>query len=44
MRTEINAQNVGEDLYKSGCVLDDIEAANESFLVKLQCLSGKNIG
>ena len=44
MRTEINDQNVGEDLYKSGCVLDDIEAANESFLGKLQYLSGTNTG
>ena len=44
MRTELNARNVGGDLYKSGCVFDDIKAANESFLGKLQYLSGKNTG
>ena len=35
MRTEINAQNVGGDLYKAGFVLDEIKAGNESYLVKL---------
>ena len=44
MKTELNARNIDGDLYKAGCVLDDIKAANESFLVKLQCLSCKNIG
>ena len=29
MRTELNAGNVGGDLYKVGCVLDQIKAANE---------------
>ena len=44
MRTEINAWNVGGDLYKAGCVLDEIKAGNESFLGKLQYLSGTNTG
>ena len=42
MRTELNAQNVGGDLYKIGFVLEKIKAANESFLLKLQYLSGTN--
>ena len=29
VRTELNARNVGGDLYKAGCVLDKIKAANE---------------
>ena len=29
MRTELNAQNFGWELYKAGCVLDDIKAASE---------------
>ena len=44
MRTELNARNVGGDLNKVGCVLDNIKAANESFLGNLQYLSGKNTG
>ena len=44
IRTELNARNVGGDLYKAGCVLDKIKAANESFLGKLQDLSGTNTG
>ena len=43
-RTELNAQNVGGDLYKAGCVLDEIKAANESFLIKLQYLLATNTG
>ena len=43
-RTELNAQNVGGDLYKAGCVLDEIRSANESFLGNIQDLSGKNTG
>ena len=35
MRTELNAWNVGGELYKAGCVLDEIKAGNESFLGKL---------
>ena len=34
-------QHVGGDLQKSGCILDEIKAANEYFLSKLQNLSGK---
>ena len=44
MRTELNAWNVGGDLYKAGCVLDKIKAGNESFLGKIQDLSGTNTG
>ena len=44
MRTELNARNVGGDLYKVGCVLDEIKAANESLLGELQYLSGTNTG
>ena len=44
MRTELNAQNVGGDLYKAGGVLKKIKAADESLLVKLQYLPGSNIG
>ena len=44
MRTELDSRNVGGNLYKAGCVLDDIKAANESFLGKLQYLSGTNTG
>ena len=29
MKTELNARNIDGDLYKAGCVLDDIKAANE---------------
>ena len=29
MRTELNAQNVDGDLYKEGCVLDEIKVTNE---------------
>ena len=43
-RTELNAQNVGGDLYKAGCVLEEIKAANESFLRKLQYLLATNTG
>ena len=42
MKTELNARNIGGDLYKQGCVLDDIKAANESFLVMIQYLLGTN--
>ena len=44
MRTELHARNVGGELYKAGCVLDEIKAATESFLGKLQGLSGTNKG
>ena len=37
-RMELNDQNVCGDLYKSGCVLEKIKAANESFLQNLQYL------
>ena len=37
-------KNVGGDLYKAGFVLDEIKAANESFLVILRYLSGTNTG
>ena len=40
MRNELNDRNVGGDLYKAGCVLDEIKAANEYFLSKPQNLSG----
>ena len=42
MRMELNSQNISGDLYKAGCVLEKIKAANESFLGKLQDLSGTN--
>ena len=42
MKTELNARNIGGDLYKQGCVLENMIAANESLLVKLQYLSGTN--
>ena len=29
MRNELNERNVGEDLHKSACILDEIKAANE---------------
>ena len=38
----MNERNVGGDLHKSGCVLDEIKAANEYFLSKLENLSGKS--
>ena len=44
MKTELNARNVSGKLYKAGCVLDEIKEANESFLGKLQDLSGTNTG
>ena len=40
MRNELNERNVGGDLHKSGCVLDEIKAANEYFFSKLQNLLG----
>ena len=36
----MNDRNVGGGLYKSGCVLEKIKAANENFISKLQTLSG----
>ena len=42
MRNELNERNVGGDLHKSGCVLEEIKAANEYFLSKLENLSGKS--
>ena len=44
MIMDLNAQNVGGDLYTGECVLDEIKAANESLLGKLQYLSGTNTG
>ena len=44
MRTELNDRNSGGDLYKAGCVLEEIKAANESFLGKIKDLSGTNTG
>ena len=44
MRTELNAQNVGGDLYKEGCAWEKIKSDNESFLGKIQDLSGTNTG
>ena len=35
-------QHVGGDLQKSGCILDEIKAANEYFLSKLQNFSGQS--
>ena len=29
MRNELNERNVGEDLHKSGCALEEIKVANE---------------
>ena len=42
MRNELNERNVGGDLHKTGCVIDEIKAANEYFLSKLQSFSGKS--
>ena len=42
MRNELNERNSGEDLYRSGCVLDRIKAANEYFLSKIDNFSGKS--
>ena len=44
MRIELNEMNVGVDLHRYGCVLDEIKAANEYFLPKLENLSGKSNG
>ena len=44
MRIELNEMNVGVDLHRHGCVLDEIKAANEYFLPKLENLSGKSNG
>ena len=41
-RNELNESNVGGDLHKAGCVHDEIKAANDYFLSKLQNLSGKS--
>ena len=38
---EFNDINIGGDLYKSGCVLDEIKASDEKFLSKIQNLLGK---
>ena len=40
-RNELNEMNVGGDLHKYGCFLDNMKSANEYFLSKLQNLSGK---
>ena len=40
IRNELNEKNVGGGLHKAGCILDEIKAANEYFLSKLQNLSG----
>ena len=40
MRNELDGSNVGGDLWKSGCVLNEIKADNEKFLSKLQNLWG----
>ena len=32
MRNELNESNVGGDLHKAGCVLDEIKVTNEYFL------------
>ena len=39
---ECNERNIGDDLYKSECVIDKIKLANEYFLSKLQNLSLKS--
>ena len=44
MRTELNAQNFGLDLYITGFIFEEIKAADKSFLGKLQDLSGTNTG
>ena len=36
MINELNYTNVVGGLYKDGCVLDEIKAANEKFLSKIQ--------
>ena len=42
MRNALNERNLGGDLRKSGCVLDEIKAANGYFLSKIQNLLGKS--
>ena len=41
MINELNERNIGGDLHKAGCILDEIKAANEYFLSKLQKFSEK---
>ena len=43
MRNALNERNLGGDLRKSGCVLDEIKAANEYFISKLENLLGNLI-
>ena len=43
IRNELNEKNVGGDLNKYGCVLDEKKPANEYFLSKFQNLSGNPI-
>ena len=40
MRTELNARNVGGDLYKAVRGLDEIKASNESYLIHLVAFPG----
>ena len=43
LREELNKRNVGGDAYRADCVLDEIKAANDSFLSKLERLSPTQI-
>jgi hypothetical protein len=39
MREELDKRNIGGDAYRSDCILQEIRAANESFINKLERLS-----
>ena len=39
MREELDKRHIGGDAYRSDCILQEIRAANESFLNKLERLS-----
>ena len=42
MRNELDERNVGGDLQKYECILDEIKQANEYFLSKIQNSLGKS--
>ena len=40
MKNELNERNVGGDLHKARCFIDEIKVANEYFISKLQNVLG----
>ena len=40
MGNELNGRNVGGYLYKAGCIIDKLKAANKKIFSKLQNVSG----